>query len=446
MPSKKPATKKSKNFIPVDLIEKKKAGLEHSMEEIQYLIASYVSGKIADYQMAAWLMAVNFQGMTDTETIALVDTMLLSGKTIDLSQIPHFKVDKHSTGGVGDKVSLILAPLAAAAGCVVPMISGRGLGHSGGTLDKLESIPGFNVNLSSQEFIRLVEKYGLAMGGQTKELVPADRKMYALRDVTATVKSIPLICGSILSKKIAEGIDGLVLDVKTGNGAFLADYNQSQQLARQLKRVGEYFGLQVKAVITDMNQPLGRAVGNWLEVIESIDTIKGQGPEDLTEITLYLTAWMVVLSGIEKNFNKARDLLKDLITSGKAYKNFLQMVEVQGGDVSYIENREKYKKAACIEPVPATEAGWIKSIETTRIGMCAVALGAGRQSLDSVIQPEVGLIIHKKIGDQVQVGETLVTVHASSRKAFREAQTALRKAYHFSKIPVTPPPLFYETF
>ncbi|MDD5540697.1 MAG: thymidine phosphorylase, partial [Candidatus Marinimicrobia bacterium] len=331
MPSKKPATKKPKNFIPVDLIEKKKAGLEHSMEEIQYLIASYVSGKIADYQMAAWLMAVNFQGMTDTETIALVDTMLLSGKTIDLSQIPHFKVDKHSTGGVGDKVSLILAPLAAAAGCVVPMISGRGLGHSGGTLDKLESIPGFNVNLSSQEFIRLVEKYGLAMGGQTKELVPADRKMYALRDVTATVKSIPLICGSILSKKIAEGIDGLVLDVKTGNGAFLADYNQSQQLARQLKRVGEYFGLQVKAVITDMNQPLGRAVGNWLEVIESIDTIKGQGPEDLTEITLYLTAWMVVLSGIEKNFNKARDLLKDLIASGKAYKNFLQMVEVQGG-------------------------------------------------------------------------------------------------------------------
>lgn len=446
MPDSQPPKKKLKNFIPVELIEKKKTGQEHSMEEIQYLIASYVSGKIADYQMAAWLMAVNFQGMTDTETIALVDTMLLSGKTIDLSHISHFKVDKHSTGGVGDKVSLILAPLAAAAGCVVPMISGRGLGHSGGTLDKLESIPGFNVNLSSRQFIHLTEKYGLAMGGQTKELVPADRKMYALRDVTGTVKSIPLICGSILSKKIAEGINGLVLDVKTGNGAFLTDYNQSRQLAKQLKTVGEYFGLQVKAVITDMNQPLGRAVGNWLEVVESIDTIKGRGPEDLTEITLYLTAWMVVLSGIEKNFEKARDQLKSLITSGAAYEKFLQMVKVQGGDVSYIENPEKYQKAACIEPVPASASGWVKSIETTRIGMIALALGAGRQSLDSVIRPEVGLIINKKIGDRVEAGEPLALIHADSRKAIRETQTAIRQAYQLSGTPVTPPPLFYETF
>lgn len=441
-----PLKKSKSNFIPVELIEKKKNGMEHSMEEIQYLIASYVSGKIADYQMAAWLMAVNFQGMTDTETIALVDTMLLSGKTIDLNHIKHFKVDKHSTGGVGDKVSLILAPLAAAAGCMVPMISGRGLGHSGGTLDKLESIPGFNVNLSSRQFIHLTEKYGLAMGGQTKELVPADRKMYALRDVTATVKSIPLICGSILSKKIAEGIDGLVLDVKTGNGAFLPDYNQSQQLAKQLKRVGEYFGLQVKAVITDMSQPLGRAVGNWLEVVESIETIKGNGPEDLTEITLYLTAWMVVLSGIEKNFNKARDLLKDLIASGAAYKKFLQMVKLQGGDISYIEHPEKYQKAACIAPVPATGAGWVKSIDTTKIGMSAVALGAGRQSLDSVIKPEVGLIVNKKIGDRVEKGEALVIVHADSRKALREVQAIIQKAYQVALTPITAPPLFYETF
>jgi len=446
MPASRPPQKKIKNFIPVELIEKKKTGQEHSMEEIQYLIASYVSGKIADYQMAAWLMAVNFQGMTDTETIALVDTMLLSGKTIDLSHISHFKVDKHSTGGVGDKVSLILAPLAAAAGCVVPMISGRGLGHSGGTLDKLESIPGFNVNLNSRQFIHLTEKYGLAMGGQTKELVPADRKMYALRDVTGTVKSIPLICGSILSKKIAEGINGLVLDVKTGNGAFLTDYNQSRQLAKQLKTVGEYFGLQVKAVITDMNQPLGRAVGNWLEVAESIDTIKGRGPQDLTEITLYLTAWMVVLSGIEKNFEKARDILKELIASGAAYEKFLQMVKVQGGDVSYIENPEKYQKAACIEPVTATDSGWVKSIETTRIGMLALALGAGRQSLDSVIKPEVGLIINKKIGDRVEAGEPLAIIHAASRQAIRETQTAIRKAYQLSNTPVTSPPLFYETF
>lgn len=438
--------KRTKNFIMVDLIEKKKAGLEHSKEEIQYLIASYTKGKIPDYQMAAWLMAVNFQGMTDAETFALVETMLLSGTKLDLSHIKHCKVDKHSTGGVGDKVSLILAPLAVAAGCVVPMISGRGLGHTGGTLDKLESIPGFNVNLSSQEFVRLVEKYGLAMGGQTEELVPADRKIYALRDVTATVNSIPLICGSILSKKIAEGIDGLVLDVKTGNGAFLADYNQSQQLAKQLKRVGENFGLQIKAVITDMNQPLGRAVGNWLEVVESIVTIKGQGPEDLTTITLDLTAWMVVLSGIEKNFGEARELLKQLTISGEAYQKFLLMVEAQGGDISYIEHPEKYKQAAWQAPVLATESGWVKNIDTKRIGMCAVALGAGRQSLDSVIKPEVGFIINKKIGDYVEVGEPLVTVHAGSRRAFQNVQSAIRKAYHFSKAPVTPPPLFYETF
>ncbi|HPC36093.1 MAG TPA: thymidine phosphorylase [Candidatus Marinimicrobia bacterium] len=438
--------KRTQNFIMVDLIEKKKAGLEHSKEEIQYLIASYVDGKIPDYQMAAWLMAVNFQGMTDAETIALVEEMLLSGTTLDLSHIKHFKVDKHSTGGVGDKASLILAPLAVAAGCVVPMISGRGLGHTGGTLDKLESIPGFNANLSSQEFVQLVEKNGLAMGGQTEELVPADRKIYALRDVTATVNSIPLICGSILSKKIAEGIDGLVLDVKTGNGAFLPDYNQSQQLAKQLKRVGEHFGLRIKAVITDMNQPLGRAVGNWLEVVESVETLKGYGPEDLTELTLELTAWMVVLSGIEKNFNKARELLKELITSGEAYQKFLTMVEAQGGDTSYIEHPEKYKPAAYQAPVLATESGWVKSIDTKRIGMCAVTLGAGRLSLNSVIRPEVGLTINKKIGDYVEVGESLVTVHASSRKSFEEVQSALHKAYHFSKTPVTPPPLFYETF
>lgn len=251
-------------------------------------------------------MAVNFQGMTVKEITALTDSMLNSGETIDLTHIKKFKIDKHSTGGVGDKVSLILAPLAKAAGCVVPMISGRGLGHSGGTLDKLESIPGFDVKTSKEEFTRLVTENDLAMGSQTKSIVPADRKMYALRDVTATVKSIPLICGSILSKKIAEGINGLILDVKTGSGAFMREYSESRKLAENLKQVGEQFGIKVKAVITDMNQPLGNAVGNWLEVVECIDVLQNKGPQDLIDVTINLTAWMVVMSGIEKILKKPK--------------------------------------------------------------------------------------------------------------------------------------------
>jgi len=433
-------------MLAVDLIEKKKNGDAHSREEIEFLINSYVAGTLPDYQMAAWLMAVNFQGMTDEETMVLVETMLRSGKTIDLSHIPGFKVDKHSTGGVGDKVSLILAPLAAAVGCIVPMISGRGLGHSGGTLDKLESIPGFNVNLSAQEFIHLVEKHGLAMGGQTSELVPADRKMYALRDVTATVKSIPLICASILSKKIAEGIDGLVLDVKTGNGAFLTDYNLSHKLAKQLQRVGEFFGLKVKAVITDMNQPLGKAVGNWLEVLECIAGVRGEAPEDLMEVTYYLTAWMVVMSGIEKNFNRARELLKNAIVSGQAYEKFLEMVCMQGGDVTYIEHPQKYPRAGWIGSVPAPKAGFVKSIDTYRLGAISVALGAGRRTLNDIIRPEVGLIVEKKIGDQVEKGEPLAFVHASDRRSGKEACTALGKAYQIGPNPAVAPPLFDETF
>ncbi|MCK4641039.1 MAG: thymidine phosphorylase, partial [Candidatus Marinimicrobia bacterium] len=392
-------------MIPTDLIEKKKMGNEHTTDEIKDFIGAYVKGDIPDYQMAAWLMAVNFQGMTDRETIALVDVMLHSGETIDLSHIEAFKVDKHSTGGVGDKVSLILAPLANAVGCVVPMISGRSLGHSGGTLDKLESIPNFNVMLPKKEFIRLVEEYGLAMGGQTKELVPADRKMYALRDVTSTVKSIPLICGSILSKKIAEGIDGLVLDVKTGNGAFLSEYNQSQRLAKQLKNVGQQFGLKVKAVITDMNQPLGKAVGNWLEVVESIDVLKGGGPADLVEVTLHLTAWMVVLSGIEKDFDKAVHLLEKTIQSGAAYEKFLMMVEKQGGDIDMIQHPEKYKQAAVIKPALSGQDGYVKEIDSYAIGMTALSLGSGRKNLQDVIKPEVGIMIEKKIGDQISKGE-----------------------------------------
>ncbi|MBU4445605.1 thymidine phosphorylase [bacterium] len=433
-------------MIPTDFIEKKKIGNEHTADEIKDFIGAYVKGDIPDYQMAAWLMAVNFQGMTDRETIALVDVMLHSGETIDLSHIEAFKVDKHSTGGVGDKVSLILAPLANALGCVVPMISGRSLGHSGGTLDKLESIPNFNVMLSKKEFIRLVEDYGLAMGGQTKELVPADRKMYALRDVTSTVKSIPLICGSILSKKIAEGIDGLVLDVKTGNGAFLSEYNQSQRLAKQLKNVGQQFGLKIKAVITDMNQPLGKAVGNWLEVVESIDVLKGGGPADLVEVTLHLTAWMVVMSGIEKDFDKALRLLENAIRSGKAFEKFLMMVEKQGGDIDMIQDPEKYKKAAVIKPALSEQSGYVKEIDSYTIGMTALSLGSGRKNLQDLIKPEVGIMIEKKIGDSVEKGEILALIHAPDKNAWQKAEQQLLKAFRISENKVAPPPLFYETF
>lgn len=433
-------------MLVTEFIEKKKRGGEHSQQEIREFITAYVRGKIPDYQMAAWLMAVNFQGMTDSETIALVEAMLQSGKRIDLHHIPGFKVDKHSTGGVGDKVSLILAPLATAAGCVVPMISGRSLGHSGGTLDKLESIPGFNVRLSLRKFTSLTAKYGLAMGGQTKQLVPADRKMYALRDVTATVKSIPLICGSILSKKIAEGIDGLVLDVKTGNGAFLTEYEQSRRLAQQLKAVGEHFGLKVKAVITDMNQPLGNTVGNWLEVLEAVDCLKGNGPQDLWEVTLTLTAWMLILAGISSDLQQAQEKLQKLIQSGAAYAKFLEMVSVQGGEIKYIENPDLYPRAGYIAPVLAPKSGYVHGIDTYRIGMLALTLGAGRLTIDTRIKPEVGLIVQKKIGHKVEAAEPLAVVHAASKKDYDQIAHLLVSAFDIQDTPATPPPLIYETF
>jgi len=433
-------------MLPALFIEEKKRGLEHKPDDILEFIMGYVDGEIPDYQMAAWLMAVNFQGMTNSETISLVATMLYSGDRIDLSHIPHLKVDKHSTGGVGDKVSLILAPLAAAAGCYVPMISGRGLAHSGGTLDKLESIPGFNVNLTKEEFVQLVEKSGMGMMGQTEKICPADRKMYALRDVTATVKSLPLICGSILSKKIAEGIDGLVLDVKTGNGAFLIDYNECQKLARLLKSVGEYFGLKVKACITDMNQPLGRNVGNWLEVIESIDVLKGKGPADLREVTLYLTTWMIVLAGIEKDFRRGKERAEKALNSGQAYQKFLEMVRNQGGDLQMIENPDRYDKAGHIYPVTAEETGFVQSIDTFHIGMAAMELGAGRRRVTDRIVPEVGIEIEKKIADSVSKGENLAVIHATDEESWQSAAETVRRAFVIKPSKCSPPTLVYETF
>ncbi|MBN2279384.1 MAG: thymidine phosphorylase [Candidatus Marinimicrobia bacterium] len=433
-------------MLAVNFIEQKKQGKEHKPEDIKAFIDAYVRGDIPDYQVSAWLMAVNFQGMTTHEIVALTDAMLNSGERIDLSQIDKFKTDKHSTGGVGDKVSLILAPLAKAAGCVVPMISGRGLGHSGGTLDKLESIPGFKVGVSCKEFTQLVTENSLAMGSQTKSIVPADRKMYALRDVTATVKSIPLICGSILSKKIAEGINGLVLDVKTGNGAFMEEYSESRKLAETLKQVGEQFGIKVKAVITDMNQPLGNAVGNWLEVVECIDVLKGQGPSDLIEVTLTLTTWMVVMSGIEKNFEKAKDILRELLAKGKAYEEFENMVRAQKGDVEYIKHPENYKQAAVIKEVLAESTGYIKAMDTEQIGMISLNLGGGRKLITDEIVPEVGLIVKKKIGDKVEIGDMLCLIHANSESDFETAKANYLQSLKLDMKPVEPKPLIYESF
>lgn len=432
-------------MIVAEFIEDKKYGKNHSPREIKEFVGKYVAGDIPDYQVSAWLMAVNFQGMNDEETVALIDAMLNSGKKIDLSGINKFKIDKHSTGGVGDKVSLILAPLAQSAGCIVPMISGRGLGHSGGTLDKLESIPGFNVDLSENEFINYVEKNGLAMGSQTEKLVPADRKMYSLRDVTGTVRSVPLICGSILSKKIAEGIDGLVLDVKTGNGAFLPELEQSRNLAEKLKKAGEEFGLKVKALITDMNQPLGHAVGNWLEVQECIETLQGNGPRDLVDVTLNLTSWMVVLSGIEDNFTRAKKLLEKKLENGEAYQRFLKMVSDQDGDVSFIENPEKYKKANYIKPVLAEQAGYVKEINTYQIGMASVKLGGGRQKIEDEIEPEVGIIVKKKLGDQIEKDETIAEIHAKSKETWSIAARNIQDAYKISDTKNDAPPLIYKT-
>ncbi len=332
-------------MTPYELISRKQEGSELTSEEISFLISGFSDGKIPDYQMAAFLMAVYFRGMTDREIDSLVKSMVGSGDSVDTSEIPGIKVDKHSTGGVGDKVTLVLAPLVAAAGVPIPMISGRGLGHSGGTLDKLESIPGFNVNLSTEAFLRQVSKIGVSIVSQSEKIVPADRKMYALRDVTATVRSIPLMAGSIMSKKIAEGIDALVLDVKTGRGAFLNDIEECRLLANTLVSIGEKSGIKTKALLTDMSQPLGKTIGNWLEVKESIECLKGNGPDDLEELTLTLGAHMLTLGGAADSLEEAHSTLKSLIQNGAGFNKFIELVEAQGGDSSVITDPEKYRPA-----------------------------------------------------------------------------------------------------
>lgn len=430
----------------VDLIRKKRDGGELSHEEIAFLVNGYTQGHIADYQMSAFLMAVFFRGMSAAETVTLTQQMIHSGVIVDLSELPGRKVDKHSTGGVGDKTSLILAPLAAAAGVWVPMVSGRGLGHTGGTLDKLESIPGFRVGLTLDEYKRVLKTTGLVLIGATKEIAPADKKIYALRDVTATVESIPLITASILSKKVAEGIDGLVIDVKFGNGAFMKSFEQARQLAQSLASVGRGLGLDIRVLLTDMNQPLGQAVGNVLEVIECIEVLKGRGPADVRYLSVELAAHMVLLGQKASSLDEARSLIEQHINTGAGLERLRAVIAAQGGDPLIVDDYARMPQAAHRAEVVASVDGFVADIKAETIGLAAMQLGAGRELVDSVIDPAVGIVLHKKVGDQVQAGESLGTIYYNAPEKVEQTRQMVAHAYSYSDAPPAARPLVADTF
>jgi pyrimidine-nucleoside phosphorylase len=425
----------AQTFRAIDVIRKKRDGCELSGKEIESLVNAYTRGDIPDYQVAAWLMAVVLRGMTRAETAALTDAMLHSGEVLDLSSLPARKVDKHSTGGVGDKTSLVLAPLVAAAGVTVPMISGRGLGHTGGTLDKLEAIPGFNVNLSVAQFRRVLETCGCAMIGQTAEIAPADRKLYALRDVTGTVESPYLICASIMSKKLAEGIDVLVLDVKTGSGAFMKSEKDAAFLAELMVETGERMGKQVVALITDMDQPLGNMIGNALEVVEVVEILRGKGPEDLRQLCLKLAGWMLHLGGISATVAEGKRQSEELITSGKALDKFRQMVELQGGDPRTIDDPKKLPQAQQTMTVSSPENGYLASLQCEQVGTACVILGGGRERKEDSVDPAVGIVLHKKVGDAVSAGEPLATIYYNSEARAARARQLLEESYKIAGSP-----------
>jgi pyrimidine-nucleoside phosphorylase len=412
-----------------EIILKKRNKKELSKEEIDWLVREYTGDNIPDYQMSAFLMTVYFNGMNFRETTDLTLAMRDSGAVVDLSMVDGVKVDKHSTGGVGDKVSLVLAPLAASLGVIVPMISGRGLGHSGGTLDKLESIRGFNIALSIPEFQRVLRKIGVSMIGQTGDIAPADKKLYALRDVTATVESIPLISASIMSKKLAEGIDALTLDVKVGNGAFMKTLDQAMELARHLIAIGEGAGKSVLALLTNMDEPLGLAVGNWLEMKEAIETLQGKGPDDLAELTATFSAYMLMFADKTISFNDAYQRSLENLSNGKAYHKFLELVHAHGGDVAVVENPENYPKTKQVLPVTSKSEGYVLSINCFEIGMTGILIGAGRQTKEDTIDYATGIIIEKKVGDRVKTGETLATVHVNRDAVASQAVRKIEDAY-----------------
>ncbi|MFZ1292472.1 MAG: thymidine phosphorylase [Melioribacteraceae bacterium] len=422
----------------VSLIKKKRDKEELTNSEISFLVSSFSKNLIPDYQFSAFLMAGFLNGFTEKETSYLTKAMLYSGKIIDLSHIPGKKVDKHSTGGVGDKTSLIIAPIVAAAGVNVPMISGRGLGHSGGTLDKLESIPGFNTNLSLSQYQNILQKCGAVLIGQTKDVAPADKLIYALRDVTATVESIPLITGSIMSKKLAEGIDGLVLDVKTGSGAFMKTLKDADKLATSLIDTAKSFDKKVIAFITDMNQPLGNYIGNWLEVYESIKILNGEKVDGLYELSLNLSGAMIFLGGKAKSIEEGYGISEELIKNGKAFDKFLQIVNLQKGDTRFVKNPKLYPKSKYNEIIYSEKSGYLKSIDNYQIGMASLELGSGRITKTDIIDPTAGIIFYPKIGNKINKGEKIAELFSNKKIKIDETKSMILNSLTISSNKVKP--------
>jgi pyrimidine-nucleoside phosphorylase len=428
----------------VSLIETKRDGGTLSADEIRWLIVEYAADRIPDYQMASMLMAVFKEGLGPDELAAWTEAMLHSGDVLDFSHVAAPKVDKHSTGGVGDKVSIPLAPMVAACGVAIPMMSGRGLGHTGGTLDKLETIPGFRTALDPPEFTRLLERHGLVLAGQSETLVPADRRIYALRDVTGTVPSIPLIASSIMSKKLAEGLDGLVLDVKVGSGAFMQDIGDARRLAETMLAIGASHGTTVVALITDMSQPLGREVGNASEIRESVEVLKGDGPADLTEVTMCLGAEMLVLGGIDPDPDAARARLAESVASGAAFAKLCEVTAAQGGDIAVLEDPSLLPVAEHHHAVTASRDGYVLRADARDIGVGAMRLGAGRATKDDEIDPAAGTTVAVKVGDRVAAGDTLATLHFGSDAGLAAAIELTGRAFEIGDDPVAAPPLIHE--
>lgn len=427
-----------------DLINKKKNNEELTKEEIEFIVKGYTKGEIPDYQMSAFLMAVCLNKMSHEETANLTIAMAQSGDMLDLKAIHGVKVDKHSTGGVGDKTSLVLSPMVASLGVPVAKMSGRGLGHTGGTIDKLESIPGFSTSLSPEQFIENVNRIKMAIVGQTANLAPADKKIYALRDVTATVDNISLIASSIMSKKLASGSDVIVLDVKTGSGAFMKKYEDSLALAKEMVQIGTLAGRPTYAVITDMNQPLGRAVGNAIEVKEAIETLSGNGPEDLLEVSVTLASYMLLGAGRVSTPEEGRALLLETIKNGSALDKFAEFVSAQGGDIAFVYNPQLFKTASIRYEVKAPKGGYVQEIKTDEVGMASVVLGGGRVTKDSVIDLSVGIIIHKKLGDKVTKNEPIATLYANDDEKRKEAEKRILNAYVIGRAKPVKPPYIYS--
>ena len=416
-----------------DLIMKKRNGGSLSREEIEYMITEYTADRIPDYQMSAMMMAVYFQGMSAEETVVLTMAMAHSGDMMDLNAISGVKVDKHSTGGVGDKTSIALTPMVAACGVKIAKMSGRGLGHTGGTIDKLESFAGFTTGISAEHFVRQVNEIGVSIMGQTADIAPADKKLYSLRDVTATVDNMSLIASSIMSKKLASGADAIVLDVKTGSGAFMKEEENAFALAKEMVKLGNMAGRKTIAVVSEMDQPLGRAVGNALEVEEAVATLRGEGPEDFTRLCMTLGSYMLIAGGVASDEEDARTKLKKVIDDGSALKKLAEFVQAQGGDPNAVYDTSLLPKASIVEEIVSDRAGYISKIDCDEVGICSLLLGGGRETKDSVIDLSVGLILHKKVGDQVAAGDALATVYANDRDKLNAAKERFLSAYHFSE-------------